>query len=63
MGRALLKEDSVLTSCCHIEEELLITQKVIYDAMNSVDVDAGSFPITKEIRQSCKKARQRQNLA
>ena len=31
--------------------------------MNSSDADAGSFPITKEIRQSCKKARQRQKLA
>ena len=29
----------------------------------SADADAGSFPITKEIRQSCKKASQTQTLA
>ena len=37
--------------------------RVIYDAMNSADADAGNFPITKEMRQSCKKACQRQKLA
>ena len=31
--------------------------------MNSADTDGGSFPITKEVRQSCKKAHQRQNPA
>ena len=31
--------------------------------MNSVDADAGNFAITKEIRQSCKKVRQRQKVA
>ena len=46
-----------------MEEELLIAQRVIYDAMKSTDADAGSFPITKEIRQSCKKACQGQKLA
>ena len=52
-----------LTSDVNIEEESLIAQRVISDAMNSADADADSFPITKEIRQSCQKARQRQKLA
>ena len=46
-----------------MEEESLIAQRVIYEAMDSADADAGNFPITKEMRQSCKKARQRQKLA
>ena len=46
-----------------MEEESLIAQIVIYNAMNNANVDAGSFPITKEIRQSCKKAHQRKKLA
>ena len=45
-----------------MEEESLIAQRVIYDAMNSADADAGSFPITKEMKQSRKKAYQRQKL-
>ena len=52
-----------LTSDVNMEEESLIAQRVIYDAMNSADAHAGSFPITKEMRQSCKKAYQRQKLA
>ena len=52
-----------LTSDVNMEEELLIAQRVIYDAMNSADADAGNFPITKEMSKSCKKARQRQKLA
>ena len=36
----------------HMEEESLIAQRVIYDAMNSADVDPGGFPITKETRQT-----------
>ena len=40
----------------NMEEELLTVQRVIYDAIKSTDADAGSFPITKESRQSCKKA-------
>ena len=35
-----------------MEEESLIAQRVIYDAMNSADVDPGGFPITKETRQT-----------
>ena len=46
-----------------MEEESLIAQIVIYNAMNNANVDAGSFPITKEIRQSCKKTHQRKKLA
>ena len=46
-----------------MEEKLLIAQRVIYDAISSVDADAGSFPIPKEKRQSCKKASERQKLA
>ena len=52
-----------LTSDVSMEEESLIAQRVIYEAMNSADAHAGNFPITKEMRQSCKKARQRQKLA
>ena len=52
-----------LTSDINMEEESLIAQRVIYDAMNSADADAGNFSITKEMRQSCKKAHQRQKLA
>ena len=52
-----------LTSDVYMEEELLIAQIVIFNAMNSAYADAGSFPITKEISQSSKKACQRQKLA
>ena len=52
-----------LMSDVNMEQELLIAQRVIYDAMDSGNADAGSFPITKEMRQSCKKACQRQKLA
>ena len=48
-----------LTSDVNMEEESLIAQRFIYDTMDSADADAGSFPMTKEMRQSCKKARQR----
>ena len=41
-----------LTSDVNMKEESLIAQRVIYDAMISADTDAGSFPITKEIRQT-----------
>ena len=54
MDRALLNEESVLarlTSDPNMEEESLIAQRVVYDGMDSVDADAVSFPITKEIRQ------------
>ena len=40
-----------LMSDVNMEEELLIVQRVIYDAMDSDNADAGSFPITKEMRQ------------
>ena len=40
-----------LTSDVYMEEELLIAQIVIFNAMNSAYADAGSFPITKEISQ------------
>ena len=40
-----------LVSDVNIEEESLIAQRFIYDTMNSVDADAGSFPITKETIQ------------
>ena len=40
-----------LTSDINMEEESLIAQSIIYDAMNSANADAGSFPITKETRQ------------
>ena len=43
-----------------MEAESLIAQRFIYDAMKNVDADASTFPITKEIKQSCKKARQRE---
>lgn len=51
MGRALLNEDSVLklTSDVNMEVESLIMQRVIYDAMSSVNATDGSFPITREI--------------
>ena len=52
-----------LTSDVNMEEELLIAQRVIYSAMNSADTNAGNFLITKKMRQSCKKACQRQKLA
>ena len=40
-----------LTSDVSMEEVSLISQRVIYNGMSSADVDADSFPITKEIRQ------------
>ena len=40
-----------LTSDVNMREESIIAQRVIYDAMISADADAGSFPITKEMRQ------------
>ena len=52
-----------LSSDASMEEESLIALRVIYDAMNSADADVSSFPTTKEMRQSCKKACQRQKLA
>ena len=36
-----------LTSDVNMEEELLITERVLYDATNSADADADSFLITK----------------
>ena len=66
MGRTLQNEESVLTkltSDLNMEEESLIAQRVVCDGMNSADADAVSLPITKEIRQSCKKACQRKKLA
>ena len=47
-----------LASHVNMDEESLIAQRFIYDTMNSANADAGSFPITKEMRQSCRKARQ-----
>ena len=41
----------------NMEKELLIAQRFIYDTMKSVNTDAGSFPITKEMRQSREKAK------
>ena len=35
-----------LTSDVNMEEESLIVQRLIYDAMNSADADAVNFPIT-----------------
>ena len=52
-----------MASDVNMKEESLIAQKVIYDAMNSADTDVRSFSITIEMRQSCKKARERQKLA
>ena len=34
-----------------MEEELSFAHNVTYDAMNSVNIDAGTFTITKKIRQ------------
>ena len=52
-----------LTSDVNMEEESLIAQRVIYDALSSANADAATFPISKQMRESCKKARQRQKLA
>ena len=49
-----------MTTDVNMEAESLIAQRFIYDAMKNVDADASTFPITKEIKQSCKKARQRE---
>ena len=46
-----------------MEGDSLVAQRFVYDAMSSAGADAGDFPITKEIRQSCKKARLREKLA
>ena len=49
-----------MTTDVNMEAESLIAQRFIYDAIKNVDADASTFPITKEIKQSCKKARQRE---
>lgn len=41
-----------LTSDVNMEDESLITQKIIYDVSISAYTNAGNSPITKEIRQS-----------
>jgi len=52
-----------MTIDVNMEAESLIAQRFIYDAMKNVNADASTFPITKEIKQSCKKARQREIAA
>ena len=44
-----------LTSDVNMEEESLIAQRVIYDAMNSVNADAGSFSISKKLNRAVRK--------
>ena len=51
-----------LVSHVNMEEESWIAQRLVYNAINSADADTGIFLITKEIRQSCMKAHQRQKL-
>ena len=46
-----------------MEDDSLIAQRLIYDVMNNAGANAANFPITKEMKQSCKKACQRQMLA
>ena len=46
-----------ITSDVNMEGDSLVAQRFVYDAMSSAGADAGDFPITKEIRPSCKKAR------
>ena len=46
-----------------MEDDSLISQRLIYDVMNNAGANAANFPITKEMKQSCKKARQWQMLA
>ena len=51
-----------LTSDVNMQDKSLIAQRFIYDAMRGSGHDSATFPITKEIRQSCKKARHREKL-
>ena len=44
-----------MTSDVNMEEESLIAQRVIYDAMNSVNADAGSFSISKKLNRAVRK--------
>lgn len=48
-----------LTTDVNMESESLIAQRFIYDAMKNANADASTFPITNEMKQSCKKARMR----
>ena len=48
-----------LASGVNMEEELLIAQRVIYGAMNSVDVNAVSFPLKLQESSSEKEASSR----
>lgn len=52
-----------LTTDVNMEAESLIAQRVIYDAISSADANVATFPISKELKQSCKKARQREKVA
>ena len=52
-----------LTSDVNMGDDSLIAQRLIYDVMNNAGANAANFPITKGMKQSCKKARQRQMLA
>ena len=45
-----------------MEDDSLIAQRLVYDDLKNPGTDAGDFPITKELRKSCKKARQREKL-
>ena len=49
-------------SDANMKEKLLIAERVIYDTINSANADASSFPISKEIRPTCKKAHHRKQL-
>ena len=51
-----------LISDINMKEKSLIAERVIYDAINSANADAGNFPISKEIRPTCKKAHHRKQL-
>ena len=46
----------------NMEDDSLIAQRLVYDVLKNAGTDAGDFPITKELRKSCKKARQREKL-
>ena len=45
-----------------MEAESLVAQRVIYDVMSSDGANAATFGISKEVKQSCKKVRQREKI-
>ena len=46
----------------YMEEDSLIAQRLIYDVLQKFDGDVSEFPITKELRKSCRQAHSKMQL-